>query len=135
MPENKTQDQLLTPEEAAARLKISRLTLGNWLRSGKLKGVKVGRLWRVPESGLEKFLHAPPSYEFKDGYPVIPCKKVGSELIFLKPCPYCGERHTHGAAGGGGHRAAHCPDEIRQGQKYIKVPTEAQRGYYLEVVE
>ncbi|MCX5888253.1 MAG: helix-turn-helix domain-containing protein [Deltaproteobacteria bacterium] len=56
MPENKAQDQLLTPEETAARLKISRLTLGDWLRSGKLKGVKVGRLWRVRESDLEAFL-------------------------------------------------------------------------------
>ncbi|MDO9533523.1 MAG: helix-turn-helix domain-containing protein [Deltaproteobacteria bacterium] len=56
MAEDKPQDQLLTPEEAAARLKISRLTIGDWFRSGKLKGVKVGRLWRVRESELEVFL-------------------------------------------------------------------------------
>lgn len=56
MPEDKAQDQLLTPMEAAARLKVSRLTLGDWLRSGKLKGVKVGSLWRVRESDLEAFL-------------------------------------------------------------------------------
>ncbi len=56
MAEEKPQDQLLTPEEAAARLKISRLTIGDWLRSGKLKGVKVGRLWRVREIDLEAFL-------------------------------------------------------------------------------
>jgi excisionase family DNA binding protein len=56
MAEDKPQDQLLTPVEAAARLKVSRLTLGDWLRSGKLKGVKVGRLWRVRESDLEAFL-------------------------------------------------------------------------------
>lgn len=56
MAEDKPQDQLLTPEEAAARLKISRLTFGDWLRSGKIKGVKVGRLWRVRESDLEAFL-------------------------------------------------------------------------------
>jgi excisionase family DNA binding protein len=56
MAEDKPQDQLFTPEEAAARLKISRLTIGDWLRSGKLKGVKVGRLWRVRESDMEIFL-------------------------------------------------------------------------------
>ena len=56
MVEDKPQDQLLTPEEAAARLKMSRLTIGDWLRSGKLRGVKVGRLWRVRESDLESFL-------------------------------------------------------------------------------
>jgi excisionase family DNA binding protein len=49
-------DPLLTPEQVAERLHISRLTIGNWLRSGKLKGVKVGRLWRVRESDLETFL-------------------------------------------------------------------------------
>lgn len=53
--EDKPKD-LLTPEEAAARLKISRVTVGDWLRSGKLKGVKVGRLWRIRESDLETFL-------------------------------------------------------------------------------
>jgi excisionase family DNA binding protein len=56
MPEYKAKDELLTPEEAAARLKISRLTLGDWLRSGKIKGLKVGRLWRIRESELESFL-------------------------------------------------------------------------------
>jgi excisionase family DNA binding protein len=56
MAEDKPKDQLLTPEEAAARLKISRVTVGDWLRSGKLKGVKVGRLWRIRESDLENFL-------------------------------------------------------------------------------
>ena len=49
-------DPLLTPEQVAERLHISRLTIGNWLRSGKLKGVKVGRLWRVRESDLDAFL-------------------------------------------------------------------------------
>lgn len=49
-------DLILTPEQVAERLHISRLTIGNWLRSGKLKGVKVGRLWRIRESELEAFL-------------------------------------------------------------------------------
>jgi excisionase family DNA binding protein len=49
-------DPILTPEQVAERLHISHLTVGNWLRSGKLKGVKVGRLWRVRESDLEIFL-------------------------------------------------------------------------------
>jgi excisionase family DNA binding protein len=53
MPEK---DPILTPEQVAKRLHISHLTVGNWLRSGKLKGVKVGRLWRVRESDLETFL-------------------------------------------------------------------------------
>ena len=62
-------DPVLTPEQVAKRLHISRLTVGNWLRSGKLKGLKVGRLWRVREGDLEAFLKGgirasnPPSEE------------------------------------------------------------------------
>ncbi len=51
------QDTLLTKEDVAKRLQISPLTVGNWLRSGKLKGIKVGRLWRIRESDLKAFLN------------------------------------------------------------------------------
>ena len=83
--------------------------------------------------------------EYKDDCPVIPCKKVGSELVFLRPCPYCGQKHRHGAGNQppsrppwiAGHRVAHCPPggEIKRGRKYVKVPPEAERGYILEVIE
>ena len=46
-------ERLLTPEEAAERLAISPKTIRDWLRSRKLQGVKVGRLWRVRESTVE----------------------------------------------------------------------------------
>lgn len=38
-------DRLLTPEQAAEILHVSVVALKGWLRDGKLKGVKVGRLW------------------------------------------------------------------------------------------
>lgn len=47
--------RLLTPEEVAERLRISRLTVMNHLRSGALKGIKVGRLWRISEEALAAF--------------------------------------------------------------------------------
>jgi excisionase family DNA binding protein len=56
MSEKQAQDILFTPEDVAKRLRVSPLTVGNWLRSGKLKGLKVGRLWRVRESDLKNFL-------------------------------------------------------------------------------
>lgn len=43
---------LLTPEQAAARLQISTFSVRQHLRQGKLRGIKRGRLWRVPESAL-----------------------------------------------------------------------------------
>lgn len=49
-------ERLLTPEEAAERLAISSKTIRNWLREGKLHGVKVGRLWRLQEWELDVFL-------------------------------------------------------------------------------
>jgi excisionase family DNA binding protein len=47
---------LLTPEETAQRLKISERTVVEWLRRGRLAGVKVGRLWRVRPRELRRFL-------------------------------------------------------------------------------
>lgn len=49
-------DILLTQEEAANRLGISKLTLGNWLRAGKIRGAKMGRLWRITEADLQAFI-------------------------------------------------------------------------------
>lgn len=51
------QGQLITVEEAAARLRVKPATVRLWLRTGRLRGVKVGpRLWRIPERSLREFL-------------------------------------------------------------------------------
>ena len=49
-------EKLLTPEDAAKALVVKPETVREWLRTGKLKGVKMGRLWRVRERDLEAFL-------------------------------------------------------------------------------
>lgn len=49
-------EMFLAPEDAAEVLGVSRKTVREWLRRGKLRGVKVGRLWRIRESDLEAFL-------------------------------------------------------------------------------
>ena len=49
-------EELLTPEEVAALLKVERNTIYIWLRANELKGVKVGDLWRVRKSDLNEFL-------------------------------------------------------------------------------
>jgi excisionase family DNA binding protein len=58
-----TDQQLLSPEQVAERLQISRWTVMDYLRVGKLKGHKVGRLWRVKESDVEAFLEGEPTEE------------------------------------------------------------------------
>jgi excisionase family DNA binding protein len=52
-------EPLLTPKQAAARLLVSEKAVLDWLRLGKLKGVKAGRQWRIRERDLEAFLVEP----------------------------------------------------------------------------
>ena len=47
---------LLTPKEVAEKLRVSEQTVLRWLRNGKLKGVKVGKLWRVREEDLQELI-------------------------------------------------------------------------------
>jgi excisionase family DNA binding protein len=53
-------EKVYSPEAAAEALGVKPETIRQWLRSRKLGGVKVGRLWRVRESDLQKFLQTPP---------------------------------------------------------------------------
>lgn len=51
------EDNLLTPEQVAERLAVSPKTVKDWLRSGKLKGVKLGgKIWRVTPEDLKVFI-------------------------------------------------------------------------------
>ncbi|NLG78994.1 MAG: helix-turn-helix domain-containing protein [Firmicutes bacterium] len=49
-------EKLLTPEEAAERMVVSPKTVRDWLRQGKLKGIKTGKLWRIRENDLAEFV-------------------------------------------------------------------------------
>lgn len=45
-------ETLLTVEQAAERLQLGTFTVREQLRTGRLRGLKRGRVWRVPESAL-----------------------------------------------------------------------------------
>jgi excisionase family DNA binding protein len=49
---------VLTIEEAAEELKVQPKTVREWLRSGRLEGIKAGRLWRIRREEWERFLKA-----------------------------------------------------------------------------
>jgi len=49
-------EEYLTPIEIAKQLKITERTVYRWLDAGDLRGVKLGRVWRVRRNDLEKFL-------------------------------------------------------------------------------
>ena len=50
--------QLLTPEQVAERLQLSPHTVLDYLRSRRLRGVKLDRHWRVREADLQAFIDA-----------------------------------------------------------------------------
>ena len=52
------QDVLLTFQEAAEMLRVSRATMYRWLNSGQLVGHKVGKHWRFYKRDLHAFVSA-----------------------------------------------------------------------------
>lgn len=51
-------EKFYTIAEVAEMLKVSEGGVRKWLKTGKLKGVKLGRIWRIRKSDLEEFLEA-----------------------------------------------------------------------------
>lgn len=47
---------VLTPAEAMNILGVGKNTIYRLLEEGRLKGVRIGRCWRIPMSALEKFM-------------------------------------------------------------------------------
>ena len=48
---------VLPPAEAMDILSVGKNTMYRLLKSGELKGFRVGRSWRVPESSIEKLMY------------------------------------------------------------------------------
>ena len=49
-------EQYLTSEQVAKILQVHPFTVLKYLKSGQIKGVKIGRVYRIRESDVEKFL-------------------------------------------------------------------------------
>ena len=49
-------DRILTPEQAGEMLQLHPFTILNYIKEGKLRGAKLGRVYRIRESDIEKFL-------------------------------------------------------------------------------
>jgi len=49
-------EEVLTPEKVAQLLSVRPKTIRDWLKQGRMKGIKAGRLWRIRERDLEAFL-------------------------------------------------------------------------------
>ena len=51
-------EQLVDSDEAAQLLKINPYTLQRMARTGKVPGIKVGKLWRFRKSTLDEWLRS-----------------------------------------------------------------------------
>ncbi len=49
-------DEILTVQEVAEYLKVSRTTVWRWCNKGKLPAFKAGRSWRVHRSEIKKMV-------------------------------------------------------------------------------
>ena len=45
-----------TPSEVAKKYNLKEGTVRKWLYKRELRGIKIGGLWRIPESALQEFL-------------------------------------------------------------------------------
>ena len=60
-PGRAPEEDLVDMKEAVALLKTTRATFYRWLRSGKVKGMKVGRQWRFRREEIQRFLEGAPA--------------------------------------------------------------------------
>lgn len=50
--------EVYTLEEIVELLQVTRRTIYNWIKNGKLKAFKAGREWRVTREALDEFTQA-----------------------------------------------------------------------------
>jgi len=53
---NEREDGVLTAREACDYLRISRPTYAKYLHTGRIRGAKAGKGWKVLKSELDRFL-------------------------------------------------------------------------------
>ncbi|GAH57601.1 unnamed protein product, partial [marine sediment metagenome] len=52
--------ELLTIKDVAEILKVSQGTIRRMLDRGELKGIRIGRLWRIAQSEIDRLSHIKP---------------------------------------------------------------------------
>jgi excisionase family DNA binding protein len=50
------QEKYYSPNEIAEIYNVKEDTVRKWISMGRLKAIKMGRLWRIPESALLEFI-------------------------------------------------------------------------------
>lgn len=50
------QDRYQTVQEVAARLEVAEATVRQWIKSGMLRAIDIGKGWRISDTDLQNFL-------------------------------------------------------------------------------
>jgi excisionase family DNA binding protein len=56
----------ISTTEAARRLGVTRQTMATYVRSERVRGVKLGKEWRIPLQEFEQLMQAPPAPEVQE---------------------------------------------------------------------
>lgn len=51
-------DRYQTVQELAERLEVAEATVRQWIKSGELRAIDIGKGWRIADSDLDRFLKA-----------------------------------------------------------------------------
>ena len=51
-------DRYQTVQELADRLEVAEATVRQWIKSGELRAIDIGKGWRIADADLERFLKA-----------------------------------------------------------------------------
>ena len=78
--ENKNEMLVMTTQEACHYLRISRPTYLKYIYIGKIKGVKVGKGWKVLKSELDRFLQGGDTYSVAQSRDLLNNKESGGEI-------------------------------------------------------
>jgi len=52
------QDRYQTVQQLAERLEVGEATVRQWIKSGALRAIDIGKGWRIADSDLDRFLKA-----------------------------------------------------------------------------
>jgi excisionase family DNA binding protein len=50
------EDRYWTPKQIADRLQVDVHTINRWIREGKLKAIRLGKQYRIPDSEIRAFI-------------------------------------------------------------------------------
>jgi excisionase family DNA binding protein len=52
------QDRYQTVQDVAERLEVAEATVRQWIKTGALRAIDIGKGWRIPDTDLARFLVA-----------------------------------------------------------------------------